>query len=32
MMLFSATYDDEVMKFAEMIIRNPVILKYVFRC
>lgn len=27
MMLFSATYDEEVMKFAEMIIRNPVILK-----
>ena len=27
MMLFSATYDEDVMKFAEMIIRNPVVLK-----
>jgi ATP-dependent RNA helicase DDX19/DBP5 len=27
MMLFSATYDSKVMEFAEMIIRDPVIIK-----
>ena len=27
MMLFSATYDEDVMNFAEAIIRNPVMLK-----
>lgn len=27
MMLFSATYDQEVMEFAEMIVRDPVIIK-----
>lgn len=27
MMLFSATYDQEVMEFAEMMVPNPVIIK-----
>lgn len=27
MMLFSATYDDEVVKFAHAIIKNPVTLR-----
>ena len=29
MMLFSATYDTDVMNFAEGIVRDPVVLKYV---
>lgn len=27
MLLFSATYDDEVMKFAESIISDPIIIR-----
>ncbi len=27
MMLFSATYDSEVMEFAEMMVPNPVIIR-----
>ena len=29
MMLFSATYDTDVMNFAENIVSNPVIIRYV---
>ena len=30
MMLFSATYDQDVMNFAENIISNPVVSTYIF--